>query len=245
MNRDQLQEQYEDALFALLMDDLAVKQGREYQAENEELKQDAAFAVPERTFNRCIRRINRCFNGKALKQAGKMAWNAVAKLPVAVFAGLLLLTSAMAVSPRFRADTLQFVSRFTRGSAEIVSYTEDHGIYLPDGLLTVKVDWYPEGYSLSKMYESQDYFSCTYENGSGGLIYVDVSGAASVSSIDTYNAKVTNVTVQGYDGIMSEKEEECNLMWADSDNNCTVVVVTEKVGADTALRFAEELKISR
>ena len=244
-DREQLQEQYEDALFALLMDDLAEKQGQIYRAENEELKQDAAYAVPERTYGRCMKRINCCFAGRALKQAGKIAANALSKLSVAVFAGLLLLTSAMAVSPRLRADTLQFVFRFSRGSAEVVAFTEDHGIYLSDGTLTVNVDWCPEGYSLSEMYEGQDFFTCTYENESGGYIYVDVSGVPNVSSIDTYQAKMTDIKVQGNDGIMSEKEEECILMWADTGNNCSVIVVARNVGADTALRFAEGLKISR
>ena len=227
-DREQLQEQYEDALFALLMDDLAEKQGQRYRAENEELKQDAAYAVPERTYGRCMKRINCCFAGRALKQAGKIAANALSKLSVAVFAG-----------------TLQFVFRFSRGSAEVVAFTEDHGIYLSDGTLTVNVDWCPEGYSLSEMYEGQDFFTCTYENESGGYIYVDVSGVPNVSSIDTYQAKMTDIKVQGNDGIMSEKEEECILMWADTGNNCSVIVVARNVGADTALRFAEGLKISR
>ena len=36
--REKLQEQYEDALFALLMDDLAVEEGKKAYEENERLK---------------------------------------------------------------------------------------------------------------------------------------------------------------------------------------------------------------
>lgn len=41
-NRQQLLENYEDALFALLMDDFAEREGEKLKAENERLKQDPA-----------------------------------------------------------------------------------------------------------------------------------------------------------------------------------------------------------
>ena len=44
--REKLQEQYEDALFALLMDDLAVEEGKKAYEENERLKADSSFEVP-------------------------------------------------------------------------------------------------------------------------------------------------------------------------------------------------------
>lgn len=45
--REQLRESYEEALFALLMDEVAVAQGKEALEENERLKRNPDAAVPE------------------------------------------------------------------------------------------------------------------------------------------------------------------------------------------------------
>ena len=55
MNRkEQLQEQYEDALFALLMDDMMEEEGRQLLEENERLKQEPSAAVPEEDDQPCL-----------------------------------------------------------------------------------------------------------------------------------------------------------------------------------------------
>lgn len=58
--REKLQEQYEDALFALLMDDLAVEEGKKAYEENERLKADSSFEVPLESRKRCVETIARC-----------------------------------------------------------------------------------------------------------------------------------------------------------------------------------------
>ena len=52
--REKLQEQYEDALFALLMDDLAIAEGKSAEEENEQLKNDPKYAVPPEVRQRCL-----------------------------------------------------------------------------------------------------------------------------------------------------------------------------------------------
>ena len=55
--REKLQEQYEDALFALLMDDLAVEEGKKAYEENERLKADSSFEVPSKALCRDYRQM--------------------------------------------------------------------------------------------------------------------------------------------------------------------------------------------
>ena len=54
-NRETRKEQYEDALFALLMDEMAQEDGKELLRLNEQLKQDPGAAVPEAVQRRCER----------------------------------------------------------------------------------------------------------------------------------------------------------------------------------------------
>ena len=53
--REQLQEQYEDALFALLMDELARSEGEKLLEENERLKQEPDADIPDDVMKRCCK----------------------------------------------------------------------------------------------------------------------------------------------------------------------------------------------
>ncbi len=66
--REKLQEQYEDALFALLMDDLAVEEGKKAYEENKRLKADSSFEVPSESRKRCVETIARCCRKKTISR---------------------------------------------------------------------------------------------------------------------------------------------------------------------------------
>lgn len=64
--REQLQEEYEDALFALLMYDVAELEGRHAAEENERLLHDPNARVPEDLDRKCLQLINRHFLRKKI-----------------------------------------------------------------------------------------------------------------------------------------------------------------------------------
>ena len=64
MNRaEKLQEQYEDALFALLMDRIVVSEGEAALKEMEMLEEDPDFIVPDSCIHRCQQIISDCAKG--------------------------------------------------------------------------------------------------------------------------------------------------------------------------------------
>lgn len=71
--REQLQEEYEDALFALLMYDVAKLEGRRAEKENERLLNDPNARVPEELDRKCLQLINRLFLKKKLLRFAKRA----------------------------------------------------------------------------------------------------------------------------------------------------------------------------
>lgn len=60
-SREQLQEEYEEALFTLMMDYVAQADGKQYLEENERLKNDPAAQIPESVDQRCLQTIQRAF----------------------------------------------------------------------------------------------------------------------------------------------------------------------------------------
>ena len=102
--REQLWETYEEAVFALLMDEAAEKEGRKLLEENERLKHDPAAAVPPEVDRRCRAAIRRAF---ARQRRGKIAvrsWRILRRLCVAAVLCAILLTTAFAAFPQFRIN---------------------------------------------------------------------------------------------------------------------------------------------
>ena len=59
---EKMRENYEDAVFFLLMDQLANEQGKYYQEINEQLKNDPTFKVPCEVSQACYRTIHQEFS---------------------------------------------------------------------------------------------------------------------------------------------------------------------------------------
>ena len=57
--RERLLEQYEDAFFALMMEDVMVREGARLESWNRRLLEDPAAAVPESLDRRCLQAIAR------------------------------------------------------------------------------------------------------------------------------------------------------------------------------------------
>lgn len=71
-SREQLQEKYEDALFALMMNYVTEAEGKRLRAENEALKQDPTAQVPEHLDQRCLQTIRQSFLKKKVFAAIKV-----------------------------------------------------------------------------------------------------------------------------------------------------------------------------
>lgn len=69
--QEKLYEQYEDAVFALLMDKVAEENGKKLLQQNEELLADPYAAVPETLSKRCLRTIKKAYRKSQWKAAAK------------------------------------------------------------------------------------------------------------------------------------------------------------------------------
>ena len=72
-NHERLREQYEDALFALLMEGVAESEGEEALRLNEELKKDPNAEVPKDVQKRCEKTIRSAFARKQFRTTGRTA----------------------------------------------------------------------------------------------------------------------------------------------------------------------------
>ena len=189
---DYLQDQYEDAYFALLMHEVAEQEGAHLEKLNEELQNDPAAAVPAEIDRKCLKTIDRYFAKK--KHAGywRTSKTILGRVGIVAVIIMLLFTTAFALSEEFRVTTLNLLITIeekytelhmekaedaTTDSAPITSDTSSGSNYFDD----LEIGWMPEGYICTVNSPNSVY---GFENDSGDAFVIDrVSGTTNMSVV--------------------------------------------------------------
>lgn len=246
--REMLMEQYEDALFALIMDEVAEVEGQKALEENRRLKDSGELVIPEEVSQRCQRIITRKTAEKDLKRFGKSFGRVVTKIAVVALMGMLLFTTAFAASENFRVKTMNFVMNVFDDRTEIKFVPEnmssDANI---SGVPRVTAGWLPEGFELIS--EENTEFSRWYEYAkpdSEAYISINIMNMFDTNMmIDTEDTTSLSVTVQGTEAILIGKEDIKQLAW----QICTgeewyCYVIAQNVSTEDALRFVESMAVN-
>lgn len=190
-----LREQYEDALFALLMDRMICAEGERLLEENERLKSNPNAEIPEELMKRCRKVIAREYAKKHFASVRHFSVKLFQKAAIITLTGMLFFTGALAASETLRNNTINL----------IVEAFEDHTNYRfgdpqdGDFLLEFEVGWIPEGFIL-KDKNSNEYSSWTYYEGSKGeILAIDLSIADEngILGIDTEGTISEDLTIKG------------------------------------------------
>lgn len=238
---EKLQEQYEDALFALLMEEFAAEEGKSALEENERLKRDLAFDVPPDVRQRCLKTIAKTCTKQSLRRTGKAFCKVFTKVAVVATLCMLLFTTAIAVSPTLRANTFNLIiSTFEdRTELRLENSTNDSG---PDH---VTAGWLPDGYQLIEAENNAFQIRNVYKDQSGNSVFVNVlRNSSNVVGIDTEQADVETVNINGQLTMIIQKDNISQIVWANEILGYQVVVRSEDLPSDTLMKIAEKLSIS-
>lgn len=258
--REKLIEDYEDALFALLMDEVAQMEGEEAMRLNEELMADPQYEVPEEVQKRCRATIRREFAKKRRKKVGRSAYKVFRRVSVAAMVAAMLFTTAFATSERVRVATLNAIidtnalySEFRAGDDS----TSMPDATVIDGLeynFNVALEWLPDGYYITYGAETSDGgTTISYENEAGDVIDLFVSGFQGLTSqIDTENARVEEIMIQNCAGLLVTKEidylpdvipyTERRVVWPDNEQQVLIDVVATDLTEEEIIRLAEGIR---
>ena len=252
--REQLRDNYEDALFALLMDEFAEREGERLLKENERLKLDPDIVVSDELDKRCIKTIDRTLAKGRRRKVKYAAYRVISRVAVAVLAVAVLFGTAYAAFPEVRIKTLNLIIELSekaasltldgtnsnmQGDDEIPSALNKNGTlrgYLLPSL--------PEGFVAN--YETSTHRSAeiSYENGQGARVdFSIIDSNGTVANRDTEDAqKIENVSIHGYSGLLIEKGDSISLTWADTDQNNFITIYSIGIGKKTTLSYAEAIK---
>ncbi len=242
--QEMLYEQYNDALFRLLMHSVAQHQGQQYQEENQALK--AQEGGPSETAKRrCLRTISRQVRRGHARAAARTASRVLSKAAVVMLLVISCLTAAFAVSPVFRSDALRWAVATFGDHAEYRFNQTEGGVQYQG----IEVGWLPEGYELVESRTANRMTSQLYIELSDGLeksvkIQVMNFSDAGIFKVDTEADQVYQVSVQNTLATVIQREGSIQLTWMYPESNCIVMLYGDNISTETALRIAQSIVLS-
>ena len=243
--REFLQERYEDALFALLMEDLAVTEGEKALEECKRLHNDEEAAVSDKAVRRGLKTIRRSFSrqsaGKVVRKTAKF----ISGVAVVALVGMTTFTTAFALSETFRINTLNFmVERF-----------DDHTVFHVDTTMntmpeTVTAGWLPEGYQFTGSNSGALTVEFFFQTDAGEEIKVSVDDGDAKMLIDTEDAEGGTIMIGKYEAVTVVKQgldgsgnpyTRSRVIWFDSARWCYIDVLSNDENIETLIQVAKQL----
>ena len=242
--REQLWENYEEALFALFMDRVAEDEGRRLLEENERLKQDPAAAVPRETDRRCRAAIRRAFARERRNRAAARSWRVLRRVCVAAVLAAILLATAFAAFPQFRSRTLNLLIQIGDMAATLKMSGEGGGEPARELLFGYALPDLPEGFTETYRSENEQSISLKFENQDGAYICFSLQkefggGKYNVDAEDAQ--RVEPISIHGFDGLLIKKNGTIYISWGDTDRSIYISLYGTGIDRDALLTLAKGL----
>ena len=249
---DYLQDQYEDAYFALLMHEVAEQEGMRLEKLNEELQNNPAVAVPEKIDRKCLKTIDQYFAQKRRADHWRTSKKILSRVGIVAAIVMLLFTTAFALSEEFRVTTLNLLITIeekytelhmeeaedpTANSASVTSDSSSGSDYFDD----LEIGWMPEGYTCTMNYPNSLY---GFENDSGDAFVIDRTNGTANMSIDTEDAEsIENIVINGLETLRVTKQGCINTVMMDTEHGIFIRVWTSAgISLETNQKMAESIK---
>lgn len=237
-DRNQLYENYENALFAFLMDGLADAQGMQAIEKSEQLQGGSTAVLPEGMEQRQLKAIRKRFAKKKVQLAGHYTVKAAGRLMMALGITALLFTSVFATSEAVRVNTLNLVIEVFGESTDFQFMQGPVANASP----TIEARWLPSGFPLVKQGENEIAAWQIYENSIGDFVRMEcTNGDGTVLAVDTEGATTVSSEINGNDALISQEDGITQIMWAVRNEGKFVVLTSSLTDLDTLLHIAREI----
>ena len=241
--RKALEQQYEQAAFALLLDDLMAEEGAALLHETDGA---ASADVPPEADGRCIKAIRRADTKARRGQVLRFAGKAVSRVAVVFLVVAIAFSVPFCTVSAFRDAALGYMLRTFDTGTDISLYgIPENQPYLGGG----HPAWFPVGsWTLTETLRDDSMYVIRYEATVGDCIeYSELAANGLGLAIDTEDADVkTDVVIRGWSATISIKENRSLAVWLDEENNifCTLLVYGDNIdnSKEILLRIAENIK---
>jgi len=196
---EQLRERYEDAVFALLMEEAAQLDGTEVLAEAERLNAEPSAAVDADADERCRRVIRDRFARQRARRVGKTTLKVLKCAAIAAGLAVLLLVGAMAASETVYHNVFNILLDISPSNLDFHFYPASTTPSSEPLTIDFTLKWLPEGVTLTASDTSSgDSRSETYRGENSVLIRANVTTTDGLGiGFDTEDAVVSTIEING------------------------------------------------
>ena len=244
-DQNELWERYEDAMFAILMDEVAHQEGQEQLEWKKQLNDDPSAALPEEVRKKGEQTIRPAFAAQGRRSAKHISFRLFQRIAVAVLVIVLTTVCGFAAFPEIRTGILNMIADVYEDHTDF-SFTTNASNSDPASDYKVELAWIPDGFEVSEEGSHSSTAWKTYENGKGAILYVAESSADNrTMTVDTENADVKQVTIQGYEGTMvpTSADEWTCIIFTVPEKNMVIYIDSEFMEAEETLKVAENIII--
>lgn len=245
-----IEENYEDALFAKLMYEHAQIEGTLLLEENERLKNDSEFHMPDGLDERCMDTIQSFFKAKKRKERRHKAATILKRTAIVLLICAALFTGLWCTASAFREAVYKVFLTMTEEKTEIQIRDDSQEKPSEYGENSVEIEvpkdmivptYVPEGYTLTYFSRDEMQRNATYENNTGDeILYTELSEGFSCG-IDTEDAEVETVSINGYEGILVSKKGLVSINWADTDRAVLIRIASKAISKEEILKMAKSV----
>ena len=244
--REQLYENYEDALFAILMDKVAEEEGARLREENKRLQDDPEAEVPERVDEAARRTIRRAFGKQRRRGATRFAGKLVNAAAVLVLVLSALFVTAYAAFPEVQLKTLNLLIQSSDVASRLALVGEERVERDRSGSDSLTICGYRipmlDDFVLLSQEEDKHGGWVKYENDAGATIRIAFFKAGTkyldTEDVDYYE----DISIHGYSGIVVKKNSLTSIVWTEQDHGYSIMLDADNLEVDYTLSIAHEIR---
>ena len=244
--RERLLEQYEDAYFALLMEDVMLQEGQRLEEWNQQLLEDPGAAVPESLDRRCGKVMDQFASAQRRRSAFRRTGKALRVAAVIMAAASMLFTSTFAVSEDFRAATMNLMLTVTQRYTEFKMQPggERDGVVMQEGYAyfwDLDVQWLPEGF----LHEDGVYNEfAMFKDGADGWLRISIESEETSARADLENAdSVEEVTINGIPAQCIRKDGGLYIVLPALENGLVEIAASDALPLEDVKAVAENIRV--
>lgn len=239
----ELREQYEDALFALLMDDVARREGQQALDEMETLASDCAFSIPSDADQACRKTIRNYYAGSRYRTMRRLSFRILNKVAIIVLIAILALTTVFAASPTIRRTVLNYIVRTFDDHTEIsfVAETDSEN----SGEIDFSVPWVPEGYELIETYADETTAWQIYVGPDNAELQITIAKNSNQSTVlNSEDGMVQEISINDMSGCLITQSQWKSLFLVNVEKAVTMEIYTFADSAEILLEDSQITKIA-
>ena len=244
--QEKLYEQYEDAVFALLMDKVAEENGKKLLQQNEELLADPNTAVPETLSKRCLRTIKKAYRKSQWKAAAKKVTRALNRVALWILVPLFLFGTAFAASETVRVKTLNFlITNFEFGTEFRIDNSASSA--QQESMMPTIENCIPSDYELVAKNEGAQSEQYLFTNNANSEIIITIYSLENFGgaiTIDTEEAEVWYNVVHDQSVMFVQKADTYQAVWTDVENQKMYVLTSSNTALDVVYGIVEKMLLS-